>query len=98
MNYILDAEQLDHLKSHSPSDELDLFFVPNSPLLSPFLASDAELKKLPPISLMACILFYFFVTFTFPKNFYINCSVKWGSIKIFQVIGNQVNQTVVSTV
>ncbi len=47
-----DPNQLDYLEAHSPTDELDLFSVPHSPFLSPCLASDAALKKLPPISLL----------------------------------------------
>jgi len=49
---IEDSEQLDHLKTHNPSDELDLFYVPTSPLLSPFLASDDAVRKLPIISFL----------------------------------------------
>lgn len=49
-----DPEQLDRLKAHSPVDELDLFRVSNSPLMSPYLASDAALRKLPRISLLVC--------------------------------------------
>lgn len=52
----LDPEQLDRLKAHSPVDELDLFRVSSSPLMSPFLASDAALRKLPAISLLVNFL------------------------------------------
>lgn len=51
-NTVQDPNQLDYLEAHSPTDELDLFSVPHSPFLSPCLASDAALKKLPPISLL----------------------------------------------
>lgn len=50
--FFLDPEQLDRLKAHSPVDELDLFRVSSNPLMSPFLASDSALKKMPPISLL----------------------------------------------
>jgi hypothetical protein len=52
----IDAKHLDYLQAHVPSDELDLFSVPHSPFLSPCLASDVALKKLPPIKLLvSCV-------------------------------------------
>lgn len=52
-NTVLEPELLDRLKAHSPVDELDMFRVSSTPLMSPFLASDSALKKLPPISLLS---------------------------------------------
>lgn len=51
-----EPELLDRLKAHSPVDELDMFRVSSTPLMSPFLASDSALKKLPPINLLVSFL------------------------------------------
>jgi hypothetical protein len=48
--------------AHSPADELDLFRVSSNPLMSPFLASDSALKKMPPISLLVSFWNRFCVT------------------------------------
>lgn len=54
--FVIEPEQLDRLKAHSPIDELDMFRVSSTPLMSPFLASDGALKKLPPTSLLVSCL------------------------------------------
>ena len=57
----LDAGHLDRLKAHSPSEELDLFRVSSSAFMSPYLASDAALTKLPPIKLLVLRKNYYFI-------------------------------------